>query len=218
MGARKIILISASVFLVVVALVVGLAALLLGRALEEERARSEAEGREFYADTRTLIAPESNLDFDPRNERALIGNSEEVFVGEVERLVARGDNEPTPFLEGWTATARFEVRVEEVRKDDSAGDGLEAGRTVTVNQLSVPPPDTRATVCFGNGFPNGGYVPAQKLEEGNRYVFATEYRPGKGWHEVTVDPFGWMVLSKDAPPDEAPEAGDGEPPCEPGGL
>lgn len=217
MGVRKIIVVSVVAFLGISALAMVAVAVLLGQVFERERASSEAEARETYADPRALISSESNLDFDPRDERALIENSEEVFVGEVERLVARGDNDPMPFLEGWTATARFAVRVEEVRKDDSPGDGLEAGQTVTINQLSVPPPDTCATVCFGNGFP-GGYVPAQKLEEGTRYVFATEYHSREGWHDVRVDPFEWMVLSEDAPPDEAPEAGDGEPPCNPGGL
>lgn len=213
MSTRKTILISTLILLAVVAAGVGVSVVLLGQLLERERAESETEAREAYEDPRALISSESNLDFDPRDERELMRNSEEVFVGEVVRLVAYGDNDPMPFLEGWTSTARFAVRVEEVRKDESPDDGLEAGQTVTVNQLSVPPPDTKATVCFGNGFPDGGYVAAQELREGNLYVFATEYYPRKEWHEVRVDPFGWMVLSEDTPEDAAPEAGDGDPPC-----
>ncbi len=214
MSLRKTILVSILALLTIVAVGVGASAVLLGQFLERERAKSEAEARKTYADPRVLISSESNLGFDPRNGRKLMRNSEEVFVGEVVRLVAYGDNDPTPFLEAWTSTARFRVRVEEVRKDETPDDNLEAGQTVTVNQLSVPPPDTKATICFGNGFPDGGYVAAQELRAGNRYVFSTEYYSREGWHEVRVDPFGWMVLSEDAPPDEAPEAGDGDPPCD----
>ncbi len=213
---RKKILVVVLGFLAVVALGLIAVALLITWVLEKERARSEAEARETYAEPMARISSESNLDFDPWRERALTENSEEVFIGEVERLVARADNDPTPFLEGWSATARFAVRVEEVRKDDSPGDGLKAGETVTVNQLSVPPPGTKATVCLGNAYPNGGHVEAQKLEKGNRYVFATEYYPREGWHEIRVHPFGWMVLSDSAPPDEAPEAGTGNFSCGPG--
>lgn len=213
MSRKKIVLISVLALLAIVAFGVVVVALLLTRTLEEERAKSEADGRETYAEPLALITSESNLDFDPRREKALSRNSEEVFVGEVERLVARADNDPMPFLEGWTSTARFEVRVEEVRKDDSPGDGLEDGQMVMVNQLSVPPPDAKATVCLGNAYPNGGHVEAQKLRKSDRYVFATEYYSREGWHEIRVDPFGWMVLSEDAPPDKAPEAGTGNLSC-----
>ena len=214
MSTRKIVLVSTLALLTIVAVGVGVSVVLLNQLLEKERMESSSEAREAYADSRALISPESNLDFDPRDERKLMRNSEEVFVGEVERLITYGGNDPTPFLEGWTSTARFAVRVEKVRRDESPDNELEAGQTVTVNQLSVPPPDTKATVCFGNGFPGDGYVAAQELKAGNRYVFATEYYPRKEWHEIRVDPFGWMVLSEDAPPDEAPEAGDGNPPCD----
>lgn len=214
MSKRKTILASILTLLAILAAMVVVSVLLLGQILDKERSRSESEARETYAEDRAPISSESNLDFDPRDERKLMRNSEEVFVGEVTRLTTYGDNDPTPFLEGWTSTARFEVRIEEVRKDESPDSGLTAGQTVTVNQLSVPPPGTRATVCFGNGFPADGYVAAQSLKEGNRYVFATEYYPRKDWHEVRVDPFSWMVLSEDAPPDKAPEAGDGRPPCD----
>lgn len=213
MGSRKIILVSVLALLAIAAVGVVVSVVLLNQVLEKERAKSETEARDAYSDPQALVSSESNLSFDPRKERELMRNSEEVFVGEVVRLVAYGDNDPTPFLEGWTSTARFAVRVEKVRKDESPNDGLEAGQTVTVNQISAPPPDAKAMVCLGNGFPDGGYVAAQELREGNRYVFATEYYPRKDWHELRVDPFGWMVLSKDMPPDEAPEAGDGHPSC-----
>lgn len=209
MSTRKIILVSVLALLAIVAVTATVSIVLLDRVLDKERAKSEAEARETYAEGRARISSESNLDFDPRDERSLTKNSEEVFVGEVVRLITYGDNDPMPFLEGWSGTARFAVRVEEVRKDSSDEGGLSVGETVTVNQLGVPPPGTKATVCLGNGFPDGGYVAAQKLQEGNRYVFSTEYYPRKEWHEILVDPFGWTVLSKDAPPDEAPEAGDG---------
>ena len=151
---------------------------------------------------------------DPRDKRKLTQNSEEVFVGRVERLSGRGDNDPVPFLEGWTPAARFAVEVEKVTKDGSPGDGLRAGRTVTVSQLGVPPLETEATVCFGHGYAGGGYVAARGVREGVRYVFAMEDDGcGEGRHQVRVDPFGWMVLSEDAPPDDAPGAGDGEPSC-----
>jgi hypothetical protein len=47
-----------------------------------------------------------------------------------------------------------------------------------------------------------------------RYVFATEYYSRKGYHDMTVHPFGWMVLSEGALPDKAPEAGSGRLPCD----
>lgn len=214
MSIRRKILLSALVASAALACAVAVAGVFLARAIERELANDEANTREAYAERLALFASYSNLQFDPRDERGLMRNSEEVFVGRVARLTARADNDPVPFLEGWTPTARFDVEVEEVRKDDSPGDGLRVGETVTVNQISVPPPGTEATVCFGNGFPDGGYVAAQRIRQGMRYVFATEYHRQDGWHDMRVAPFGWMVLSGDAQPDGAPEAGDGRPSCD----
>lgn len=205
MRTRRILIISSLAVVFVVTCVAVVAGVFLTQAIQRERSTVEAEGRATYSNENAQISMAQNLSFDPRDREALRENSEEVFVGEVERLEEHADNDPLPFLEGWTATARYTVRVEEVRKDAS-GDDLESGQTVTVNQLGVPPPDAEATVCFGNDYP-GGYVPAQRLREGMRYVFSTEYYRREGYHEVRVDPFGWMVLSEEAPPDVAPDGG-----------
>lgn len=138
MGKQKIILTSVLMLLAIAAAMATVSVVLLDHVLDKERSRSEVEAHETYAEDRALISSESNLDFDPRDERKLIENSEEVFVGEVESLEAYGNNDPTPFLEGWSGTARFAVRVVEVKKDASPDDGLAPGQTITVNQLGVP--------------------------------------------------------------------------------
>jgi hypothetical protein len=79
--------------------------------MERELARAEARALEAYSEEFARHQGAANLNFDPRERQALIENSEEVFIGKVKRLAARADNDPIPFMEGWSPTARYAVEI-----------------------------------------------------------------------------------------------------------
>lgn len=171
-----------------------------------EQKNEQARSRLY--DEQAKVGSITNPGFDPRDEGELVRNSEEVFVGRVEELVSR-EEKPTTLITGYSSRAQFTVRVLEVVKDDAGEEGqLEQGKVATVSQLGVPPEDAEATVNLANFSgqksdpkENRERIPAEQLEPGTAYVFATEYDSWEGWHEVRVHPFGWMVLGSEEDPE-----------------
>ncbi len=193
-------------FIIAIVLFFGIVAVLgyLGaRAVQANRDHKAQSGRAELQNPNIKITDAQNLSFDPRDEKALLKNSEEVFSGRVEKVTGREDNHPMPFLEGWSSQAQFRVRVSRVVKVGS-GNLLKRGQTLTVNQLGVPPPDAKARVDLANEY-NNHLIPARILQVGRNYIFATEYNRSKDWHSTRVDPFGWMCLGENVSKKEARE-------------
>jgi hypothetical protein len=168
-------------------------------ALQKRAEKEAAAGRAELRDPRTRISYTQNLQFDFREPEKLVANVDEVFVGRVEELTGRRDNDPVPLLEGWAPQGQFRVEVVEVVKDPEGA--LERGKEVTVNQMGVPPEDARAEVSVMNQVGGsmqdpGDLYAAEFLRPGRYYVFATEHDRRRGWHTVRVDPSCWMVLGE----------------------
>ena len=158
-------------------------------ARQEER---EREARAVMRDEAVRVTYSQNLPFDPREEGALVRGAEELFVGRVEGVVGHEDNDPVHFFESWAPQTQFRVEVLDVIKDASGGPP-EAGATAVVNQLGVPPEGVEARIRLANDYEER-VIPAEMLEPGKAYVFATEHEAREGWHAIRVDPFGPMVF------------------------
>lgn len=113
--------------------------------------------------------------FDPRDERQVVGGSDDAFFGWI--LKRTGSEKAPPigssgFQESQT---QYAVKVTQVIKGELSG-------TIALNRRggSQDAPDA----------PGGGSF----LEEGREYLFATKYVEAKGWHQVVLPRVGVMEV------------------------
>ena len=130
--------------------------------------------------------------FDVRDTRQLVGANESVFVG---RVLENTDTSKMPGTGGiGVPTTQFTVQVKEVLKGDLGG-------VVTVSQMGG-----YVEYAAGRDSPAHGVKKGQNvrrlllfeetplLEDGQEYVFVTSFVREKGYHSITVVPYGAVPL------------------------
>lgn len=126
--------------------------------------------------------------FDTTDPRKLVGYSDAVFVGVVQRKVGSdpirssipGDTQPR---------SQYEVRVEDPIK---AG-GLEIGATAIVNQKGGEDQKTGEDWVVV-GVVNDHHYRDEMLLEGRRYLFSVRYNEREGRYDISAQPQGKVPL------------------------
>lgn len=141
---------------------------------------TEAVDREDAAFAKTSDASlPKKASFDPRDERQVVGGSDDVFFG---RVVERTGSEKAPpigsrgFREPQT---QYAVEVTQTIKG-----GLSGIVSVNLRGGSPEAPDA----------PGGGSL----LKEGREYMFATKYVGAKGWHQIVLPGAGLIEVEEGA--------------------
>jgi hypothetical protein len=149
-----------------------------------------------YDDRHRVAAAEMDFAFDVSDERQLVGDADNVFVG---RVVDEVGAEEIPLLPSDTDAApgsprtQFSVEVERNVK------GMLRG-TVTVSQEGG-----YIDYVADRGSEKGNrlqslviYEGDRLLESGQRYLFVTSFDQGKGYHQVTTPGYGDVPIGRGA--------------------
>lgn len=113
--------------------------------------------------------------FDPDDERQLVGNAENVFVGEVKKQTGEEKlKSNTPGL--GTPVTEYAVEVRESVKGD-----LGAGSAVTIRQTGGLDEELGK-----DAFVEGD----ERLKPGKEYMFSINYDPEHRWNVVLAPPYG----------------------------
>lgn len=138
---------------------------------------TEAVDREDAAFAKTSDAPlPKAASFDPKDERQVVGGSDDVFFG---RVLERTGSEKAPPIgsRGFREPqAQYAVQVTQSIKGRLSD-------VVTVNRMGGPPEA-----------PGVGPL----LKEGREYLFATKYVDAKGWHQIVLPTAGVIEVEDGA--------------------
>jgi hypothetical protein len=132
--------------------------------------------------------------YDIRDERLVVGLSDNVFAGRVERVAARRPARTTIPGEGRPQT-RYAVRVLTVVKSTGA-DPLEEGETALVNREGgVSPKTGRQQVVEAHYC--GRHASDRPLAVGGEYLFSTYYERRRELHTLVAQPTGAMPIDSE---------------------
>lgn len=176
-----LVLVAALVALALVASYVAYAAISTGGFGAGETTGERAEnGWEDTAPEKADNAPLSKkASFDPRDERQVVGGSDDVFFGRVLERTGSEKAPPVGSREFQEPQTQYAVEVTQAIKGELSG-------TIVLNRRGGSPaaPDV----------PGGGSY----LEEGREYLFATKYVEAKGWHQVVLPGAGVAEIEDEA--------------------
>ena len=131
--------------------------------------------------------------FDTSDPRKLIGFSENVFTARVESKVSEVPLKSTiPGSEG-SPQVQFQVTAGQVIKSGGPQPVTE-GAWITVDQMGGTDPKTGETYRIETAT-GGEHYNDTILKSGKEYLFATRYDADRGFHVITAQPHGDVLLT-----------------------
>jgi hypothetical protein len=141
----------------------------------------------------TLPTIEALPAFDTSDPRRLIGFSENLFVGRVEQKVSEVPLKSTiPDSKG-EPQVQFRVQVGETLKSGGP-EPLSTGDRGVVDQMGGIDDKTGKPYVV-NTITGGGHYTDNILQPDKEYLFATRYDPTRGFHTITAQPHGDVLLT-----------------------
>ena len=131
--------------------------------------------------------------FDTSDPRRLIGFSENVFVGRVEQKVSELPLKSSIPNDDGEPQVQFRVQVGETIKSGGP-EPLATGDKAVVDQMGGIDEETGEPYVI-NTITGGAHFTDHILEPGNEYLFATRFDPARGFHTITAQPHGNVLLT-----------------------
>ena len=131
--------------------------------------------------------------FDTSDPRRLIGFSENVFVAQVEQKVSEVPLKSSIPNDDGEPQVQFRVQVGETIKSGGP-EPLSTGDKAVVDQMGGIDEETGEPYVV-NTITGGAHFTDHMLEAGNEYLFATRFDPARGFHTITAQPHGNVLLT-----------------------